>query len=81
MADVLAGLPVTPELKGALLGTDETGALRRLLDCAAAYERGHWQRALDSAASLRIDHARLPRAYEEALHWSRELDRQRAVAA
>jgi EAL and modified HD-GYP domain-containing signal transduction protein len=81
MPDVLAGLPVTAELKGALLGTDASSALRRLLDCAAAYERGHWQRALDAAASLGIDHARLPRAYEEALHWSRELDRQRAAAA
>lgn len=81
MADVLAGLPVSAELKGALLGTDAASPLRRLLDCAAAYERGHWQRALDAAASLGIDHARLPRAYEEALHWSRELDRQRAAAA
>jgi EAL and modified HD-GYP domain-containing signal transduction protein len=81
MADVLAGLPVSSELKGALLGTDPGSALRKLLDCAAAYERGHWQRALDAAASLGIDHARLPLAYEDALHWSRELDRQRAIAA
>jgi EAL and modified HD-GYP domain-containing signal transduction protein len=81
MADVLAGLPVSSELKGALLGTDADGPLRKLLECAAAYERGHWQRAIDAAAPLGIDHARLPRAYEDALRWSRELDRQRAVAA
>lgn len=81
MTDVLAGLPVSADLKAALLGTDPNGALCRLLDCAAAYERGRWQRALDAAASLGIDHARLPRAYEDALHWSRELDRQRAAAA
>jgi c-di-GMP-related signal transduction protein len=78
MAELLTGLPIGSDVKTALLGGDN--ALRRLLVCAAAYERGHWQAAVDSASALRIDPGRLPIAYEDAIGWSRELDRLRAAA-
>ena len=76
MTDVLEGFPIAGEAKAALLGEDNR--LRTLLDCAIAYERGQWQRAVDCATRLRLDPARLPGAYEDALKWSREFEKQRA---
>jgi EAL and modified HD-GYP domain-containing signal transduction protein len=76
MADILEGFPITGDAKAALLGGENR--LRTLLDCAIAYERGHWQRAVDHATQLRLDPARLPAAYEDALKWSREFEKQRA---
>jgi len=75
LADVLEGFPIAGEAKAALLGDDNR--LRTLLDCAIAYERGQWQVAVDKAARLRLDPARLPVAYEDALKWSREFEKQR----
>jgi c-di-GMP-related signal transduction protein len=77
MTEILEGLPVVPDVRSALLGTDNT--LRRLLNCAIAYERGQWQQAVDLATTIRLDPARLPVAYQDALRWSRELNQQRAT--
>jgi EAL and modified HD-GYP domain-containing signal transduction protein len=78
MAEVLESLPVSPDVKAALLGQDNS--LRRLLTCATAYERGHWQEAMDAATTIRLDPAKLPAAYQDALAWSRELNAQRSAA-
>ena len=77
LPEILEGLPVAPDVRTALLGGDNT--LRQLLDCAIAYERGHWQRAVDLATTLRLDPKRLSLSYQEALRWSRELDKQRTA--
>ena len=78
LAEILEGLPVVPDVRAALLGTDNT--LRRLLDCAVAYERGQWQQAVDLATTIRLDPARLPVAYQDALRWSRDLNQQRSAS-
>jgi EAL and modified HD-GYP domain-containing signal transduction protein len=78
MPEVLDSLPVSADVKAALLGQDNN--LRRLLTCAVAYERGHWQEAVDAATTIRLDPSRLPGAYQDALAWSRELNSQRAAS-
>jgi EAL and modified HD-GYP domain-containing signal transduction protein len=77
MADVLADLPIDAETKAALLGTDNE--MRRLLDCAIAYENGDWQRAADLARAVGIRPATLQTAYADAIKWSRALDTDRAA--
>jgi EAL and modified HD-GYP domain-containing signal transduction protein len=77
MDAVLADLPIDPETKAALLGTDNN--LRRLLDCAIAYEGGEWQKAADLAQSLGIKASTLQTAYTDAIKWSRALDTERAA--
>jgi len=78
MSEVLVDLPLSDETKHALLGADSPG--RRLLDCVIAYERGKWDEAVSAARRLGLDPLRLPKAYADALRWSKELDQQRSAA-
>ena len=79
MSEVLVDLPLSDDTKHALLGADSAG--RRLLDCVIAYERGKWDEASAAAKRLNIDPVRLPKAYADALRWSRELDAHKSAAA
>jgi EAL and modified HD-GYP domain-containing signal transduction protein len=71
MKAVLADLPLADETEAALLGADN--ATRRLLDCVIAYEHGEWERAEHLARRAKIDPALLPKAFADALRWSREI--------
>jgi EAL and modified HD-GYP domain-containing signal transduction protein len=71
MAKVLARLPLTDTVKGALLG--EPGALRDTLDAVLAFEHADW----DSADTL-LNLAGMPRGaltpfYLEAVNWQQAL--------
>jgi EAL and modified HD-GYP domain-containing signal transduction protein len=79
MSEVLVDLPLSDEIKHALLGADSTG--RRLLDCVIAYERGKWDEAVSAGRRLGLDPLRLPKAYADALRWSKELHQHRAAPA
>jgi EAL and modified HD-GYP domain-containing signal transduction protein len=71
MHAVLADLPLAEETEAALLGEDN--ATRRMLDCVIAYEHGEWERAEQLARRAKIDPAQLPKAFADALRWSREI--------
>jgi len=71
MKAVLADLPLAEETEAALLGEDN--ATRRMLDCVIAYEHGEWERAEQLARRAKIDPAVLPKAFANALRWSREI--------
>jgi EAL and modified HD-GYP domain-containing signal transduction protein len=71
MKAVLADLPLAEETEAALLGEDN--AIRRLLDCVIAYEHGEWERAEQLAGRAKINPALLPKAFADALRWSREI--------
>jgi EAL and modified HD-GYP domain-containing signal transduction protein len=71
MATILEDLPLAPASRAALLGEDNP--MRRILDCAIAYERGEWDRCTGLAKQAGIKLTVLPGAYAEALRWSKEL--------
>jgi EAL and modified HD-GYP domain-containing signal transduction protein len=71
MSSIVADVPLSDETRAALLG--ETNRRRRVLDCVIAYERGHWDRAIVMAQSMKVRPTLLPKAYADALKWSREL--------
>jgi c-di-GMP-related signal transduction protein len=71
MKAVLADLPLAEETEAALLGEDND--TRRMLDCVIAYEHGEWERAEQLARRAKIDPALLPKAFADALRWSREI--------
>jgi hypothetical protein len=44
-----------------------------MLDCVIAYEHGEWERAEQLARRAKIDPTILPKAFADALRWSREI--------
>jgi EAL and modified HD-GYP domain-containing signal transduction protein len=73
MPAALHDLPLAADIRDALLGKGNPS--RSILDAVVAYERGHFTDAVQAAASLGIDPAVLPKAYEDALRYARELSR------
>jgi len=71
MKAVLADLPLADETEAALLGEDNP--TRRMLDCVIAYESAQWETAEQLARHAGIDPAVLPKAFADALRWSREI--------
>ena len=71
MADILDDLPLSAEVRGALVGRDNRA--RRLLDCVVAYERGDWTTCLSLAALAGLNRRALAPAYLEALRFAYDL--------
>ena len=67
MTAALEALPLTADLKEALLGTP--GPLRESLDCVVAYETGQWGRFGELAARLGLADAEVPAIYAQAVQW------------
>lgn len=74
MEKVLSHLPVTQEVRGALLG--ETNTLRTYLECAMAYERGGWEQAQEFARRLSLQEDEVAHAYLKALKWVGDIFKQ-----
>jgi c-di-GMP-related signal transduction protein len=68
MPTLLEQLPLAEPVRQALSGEDNQ--LRRILDCAVAYERGEWERCHELAAHAGVKLEGLPAAHREALQWS-----------
>lgn len=73
MAQVTQELPLDPEIRDALLGTDNPA--RRALEAVVHYEQGRWDESAALAASLGLGPDTLPEAYADALGWARTLTR------
>ncbi|TCL62005.1 diguanylate phosphodiesterase [Hydrogenispora ethanolica] len=65
MADILDELPITEEVKGALLG--KAGVYGNVLQLVQAYEKGDWEQVLFRTDALRIRDAQLPELFQDAL--------------
>ena len=65
IADVLSELPLTHEIKKALLGEDNT--IRAFLDLILAYEKADWVSFSVYALKLNIDESEVPNLYLQAL--------------
>jgi EAL and modified HD-GYP domain-containing signal transduction protein len=70
MAVAIAELPLSAEIRAALLGEDNRE--RRLLDAVVHYERGDWEPALHAAERASIDISDLADAYQDALLWAKQ---------
>lgn len=70
MDQVLVDLPISIDVKEALLGT--RGRLRTLLDFVVAFERGEWERAETRCAELALVWEDVPPIHWRAIAWSQE---------
>jgi EAL and modified HD-GYP domain-containing signal transduction protein len=68
MEEVLAKVPVAPEVGTALLG--QTNKLRRVLDLVQAYDCGNWSSADKLSQELKLDGEQLPGDYLQAVQWA-----------
>jgi len=62
--EVLQALPLTDDVKGALLQRE--GAMGEVLRCAMAYERGRW----DAVGCLHLEPVVIANAYLQAVAWA-----------
>jgi EAL and modified HD-GYP domain-containing signal transduction protein len=67
MLEVLADLPLSADVKGALMGKKD--GYGRVLGLALAYERAEWDRLPAVMGTLSLDVTKLPGFYKEALSW------------
>lgn len=72
MKEIVKDLPLTKEVKGALLGHDNQ--LRDILDNIIAYEMLNWREEQGKETFLNISRERFMRAYIEALKWIMKLE-------
>lgn len=70
LADILVELPVTPDVRDALLGT--AGLFQDIYQLSLAYEQGNWQAVIIYAGQLNIAEARLPVLHVNSLAWYKE---------
>ncbi|WP_312523499.1 HDOD domain-containing protein [Anaerospora sp.] len=70
LADILAELPVTSDVRAALLGA--SGLFQDIYQLSLAYEQGNWQAVVIYAGQLNIAEARLPVLHVNSLAWYKE---------
>jgi EAL and modified HD-GYP domain-containing signal transduction protein len=78
MEAALADLPLSTEIRGALLG--QTGVPRSVLDAVIAYERGAWEQATFHLEEAGLPSELLATAYNDGLRWANELVRSQTAA-
>jgi EAL and modified HD-GYP domain-containing signal transduction protein len=71
MIEILADLPLSDGVKGALMGRPE--GMGRVLGLALAYEHAEWDRLPAFMERLRLDPLQLPAIYREAVAWAEQI--------
>jgi len=71
MLEVLQDLPLSAEVKSALMGKPDGHG--RVLGLALAYERAEWDRMPALMGDLRLDVTRLPTFYKESISWVNQI--------
>ena len=77
LVDTIADLPLSPEIRAALLG--EKNTCRDVLDTVIAYESGNWDEAIERAKALGLKEEAPAAVYRDALTWARALSRAAAA--
>ncbi len=70
LADILEELPISKEVKAALLGNE--GFFKDIQDLTISYERADWAQLAKSAKKLGLPEEELPALYLQTLSWARE---------
>ncbi len=68
MSDILTKLPLSEDIKKALLG--EQNYLRQLYDLIASFEKGAWEQLREATISLGLQEAELPDMFAKAIEQS-----------
>ncbi|MBI3448004.1 MAG: HDOD domain-containing protein [Acidobacteria bacterium] len=71
LAEVVKGMALSAEVRGALTGTDSP--LRDPLDLALSYERGEWEEMMKLTDRFGLDEDTVPAIYRESVTWSDSL--------
>jgi len=71
MAQIVADLPLTPQVSATLLGSDTK--IRHYLDAVLAFEKGQWDITYEEMADNQITQERFMELYLEALKWKQSL--------
>ncbi len=71
MERILPELPLSQEVKEALLGNDNI--FRRILNLIGAYEQGDWERFFEYTKEFKLDDAEMPEIYCQAVEWADEV--------
>jgi EAL and modified HD-GYP domain-containing signal transduction protein len=71
MSDALAEVPLSTEIRNALLG--RSNVPRLVLDSVLAYERGAWDASAGAGRDAGLPDTILPVSYADALRWAKEL--------
>jgi EAL and modified HD-GYP domain-containing signal transduction protein len=69
LEEVLKDLPLSDEIKDALLG--KPNRLRAVYDYALAYEKAEWDALGQKAEALGLDESGIPPIYLAAVHWAK----------
>ncbi len=70
MVEVLEKLPLSEDIKTALLGG--AGTYRDVYETVLYYERGDWDHLSAAAATLELDEERVPEVFRSSLKWASE---------
>jgi len=68
MENLMSKLPLSDDLKKALIGTE--GALNNYIKLAVSYEKGDWEGVSRYLAAIRVDGSLLPQIYIDAVIWA-----------
>ena len=71
LADILNGLPLTDQVKQALLG--DQNDLRRMLDYVISFEKGEWNQLNGHPITATISADRFMNLYVDALKWAKSI--------
>ncbi len=71
MAQIVADLPLTPQVSATLLGSDTK--IRHYLDAVLAFEKGQWDITYKEMADNQITQERFMELYLDALKWKQSL--------
>jgi c-di-GMP-related signal transduction protein len=74
LPELLEEIPLDADIRDALLGREN--ALKRILDCVVAYEKGEWERVSEKAGRLGLEESVLSKGYLEALEWTYQCFRE-----
>jgi EAL and modified HD-GYP domain-containing signal transduction protein len=78
LAEILGELPISGEVKAALL--NGVNIYRYVYELVLAYERGNWRRASQFASSLRLTEPVITTAYLEAARWGQRVSKAERAA-
>jgi EAL and modified HD-GYP domain-containing signal transduction protein len=78
MSDILGNLPLTEEIKIALMGGENR--FRDVFELLLSYEKGAWDELAEHASNLGIDEKDLPVLYRQAVRWVNQVLEQTPAA-
>ena len=70
LAEILAEVPVTADIKAALL--NGSSPLRPIHEFVQAYERGDWDEIVRRSKDLRLNESKVTEAYLDAADWANQ---------